>query len=143
MKKYKIYLIILSLIFLTSCKKNTLYFTPETKGCLYSSETKKPLSHLIGHVGYSLTDDNTFATKLDINGCFIIAPKTKIYYYIKPNIRKYRGIEPTIYIYIENFQPKSIDYSEFIWKQVPDESRGYSHFKKINVGIIYLDPEKP
>ncbi|MDQ9010373.1 hypothetical protein RFI36_12290 [Acinetobacter gerneri] len=143
MKQFRLFLILFFSLSLIACEQKTLYLTPETKGCLYSSETTKPLSHLIGHVGYSLADDNTFATKLDNNGCFIISPKTKCYYYIEPNVQKYSEIAPQIYIYFESFQPKSIDYSKFVWQQVPENISGTYNYRKINVGIIYLDPEKP
>ena len=146
MKKRKLLLsLFCSLIFIViiEYQKKTIYLTPEVTGYIYDSVTKKPLSNLSGHVGFFLPDNNTPNIKLDIDGRFTIKPIIESYYFIRPNVRKYSYIPPQIYIYLPNYQGKILDYSQFSWKQIPSESRGYSHFKKINIGIIYLDPEKP
>lgn len=35
-----------------------------------------------------------------------------------------------------------LDYSIFFWKQVPKEKIGFDFYNKVEVGKVYLDPEK-
>lgn len=143
MNKYKLVFILLCILSISSCEKKTLYITPEISGYIYNNTTKEPLKNASGYINFFIPDKNTPQIKLNSNGSFTIPPLTDHYYFIRPNVRKYTNYDPQIYIYFKNYQGKIFDYSNFSWKQIPSESRGYSHFKKIDLGIIYLDPEKP
>ena len=130
------------ILLLSACTKKTLYLTPEVHGYIYNSITKKPVSNTKVIMGFNgLTDNNAPSVLLNKEGEFVIPAVTTTYYYLKPNVRKYSA-PPEIYISIDYYQSKILDYSNFYGKQVPEERSGYSYFNKIDVGIIYLDPEK-
>ena len=138
----QMFLIFFFTTFIVACTKKTLYLTPEVHGYIYNSITKKPVSNTKVIMGFNgLTDNNAPSVLLNKEGEFVIPAVTTTYYYLKPNVRKYSA-PPEIYISTDYYQSKILDYSNFYGKQVPEERSGYSYFNKIDVGIIYLDPEK-
>lgn len=127
---------------LFGCTEHTLYLTPEVHGYIYSSKTKKPIADVNFDMGFNgLTDNNAAKIKTSKDGGFIIPAVQKTYYYFKPNLRKYSA-PPEIYISADKYQPKVTDYSLFYGKQVSENTAGYSYLNKIDIGIIYLEPEK-
>ena len=49
---------VLSVLALPACTKNTLYFTPEVTGYIYDSRTHKPLSDQTGYMGFNGRTDS-------------------------------------------------------------------------------------
>lgn len=147
MKKRKLLLsLFCSLIFIViiEYQKKTIYLTPEVTGYIYDSVTKKPLSNQIMNIGFNgLSSMGNSKVKLNIDGSFTINPITKTYYFFRPSTNIYNMVPAEIFFYAPKYDPFKIDYAIFYSTQVPDESRGYSHFSKINLGIIYLEPKKP
>ncbi|WP_155518580.1 hypothetical protein [Acinetobacter nosocomialis] len=44
-------------------------------------------------------------------------------------------------ISFKNYQNKTLDYSGKFNEQVPEEKANFEHYKKIDLGKVYLDPE--
>ncbi|MEQ1066590.1 hypothetical protein ABLB96_10970 [Acinetobacter sp. XH1741] len=143
MKKYILFIyILLSLLALPACTKNTLYFTPEVTGYIYDSKTHKPLSNQNGDMGFNgRTDSDNAKINLKSDGSFTIPAVTATYYFIKPDVKQYTNFPSEIFISFKNYQPKIIDYSETYNQQVPEDISSFSHYKKIDLGKVYLDPE--
>ncbi|MDC4441671.1 hypothetical protein NQ662_18095 [Acinetobacter baumannii] len=143
MKKYILFIyVILSVLALPACTKNTLYFTPEVTGYIYDSKTHKPLSNQTGDMGFNgRTDSNNTKINLRSDGSFTIPTVTATYYFIKPDVKQYTNFPPEIFLSFKNYQPKIIDYSEAYNQQFPEDMSSFSHYKKIDLGKIYLDPE--
>ncbi|MCW1491242.1 hypothetical protein OLN43_18580 [Acinetobacter baumannii] len=143
MKKYILFIyVILSVLALPACTKNTLYFTPEVTGYIYDSKTHKPLSNQTGDMGFNgRTDSNNTKINLRSDGSFTIPTVTATYYFIKPDVKQYTNFPPEIFLSFKNYQPKIIDYSEAYNQQVPEDMSSFSHYKKIDLGKIYLDNE--
>lgn len=114
MKNY-IYFIcmVLSVLALPACTKNTLYFTPEVTGYIYDSKTLKPLSNQTGDMGFNgRTDSDNAKINLKSDGSFIISAVTSTYYFIRPDAKLYTNFPSEIFISFKNYQNKTIDYSE-------------------------------
>ncbi|MEX8154456.1 hypothetical protein [Acinetobacter baumannii] len=143
MKKYILFIyVILSVLTLPACTKNTLYFTPEVTGYIYDSKTHKPLSNQTGDMGFNgRTDSNNTKINLRSDGSFTIPAVTATYYFIKPNVKQYTNFPSEIFVSFKNYQPKIIDYSEAYNQQVPEEKANFEYYKKIDLGKVYLDPE--
>lgn len=141
------FLIILSLVFLgltsTACTKKILYLTPAVEGYVYENVSKKPIKEQFGVLGFNgLTGENAPKIKIEKNGHFEIAPVTKSYYFIRPNVLKYNSMPPEIYIEFDGYEGKVIDYSKFYGEQVSQDKTGFQYYKKININIVYLDREE-
>lgn len=143
MKKYMLFIyIFLSVLALPACTKNTLYFTPEVTGYIYDSKTHKPLSNQTGDMGFNgRTDSNNAKINLKSDGSFTIPAVTATYYFIKPDVKQYTNFPSEIFVSFKNYQPKIIDYSEAYNQQVPEDMSSFSHYKKIDLGKVYLDRE--
>ncbi|MDC5189018.1 hypothetical protein NRA34_03980 [Acinetobacter baumannii] len=143
MKKYILFIyVILSVLALPACTKNTLYFTPEVTGYIYDSKTHKPLSNQTGDMGFNgRTDSNNTKINLRSDGSFTIPTVTATYYFIKPDVKQYTNFPPEFFLSFKNYQPKIIDYSEAYNQQFPEDMSSFSHYKKIDLGKIYLDHE--
>jgi len=143
MKNIFITLIVISAVFISACTKQTLYITPQATGYIYDSVTKKPLSNLSGNVGFSgLTSDESSRIQLKEDGSFVIKPFIKNYYYFHPNTKIYDEYPLDIFIDIKKHKIKIIDYTSFAWEQIPKNLSGTYNYRKIDLGVIYLDPEK-
>lgn len=145
MKKSITLLIISFICFLsTACSKTTLYLTPEAVGYIYDSKTRKPLINQTGNMGFSgLTNGKDEQVILKEDGSFSIPAVTDSYYFIRPKVGgQYASPPPEIFIYFKGYETKIIDYSDAYAKQVPEEKSSFSHYNKINLGIIYLYPKK-
>ncbi|WP_111858146.1 hypothetical protein, partial [Acinetobacter sp. CFCC 10889] len=119
----------------------TIYLHPEAVGALYDQNTGLALAHKTGDIGYYIAADDRFQKTLSAQGEFKL-PAFEIHYqFFRPNIRKLEG-PLQIYIAFEGYEGKIYDYSEVYWQQVPDEKNSPHIFNKINVGKIYLTPEK-
>ncbi|MFX7283776.1 hypothetical protein ABTI93_18495, partial [Acinetobacter baumannii] len=123
MKKYILFIyVILSVLALPACTKNTLYFTPEVTGYIYDSKTHKPLSNQTGDMGFNgRTDSNNTKINLRSDGSFTIPTVTATYYFIKPDVKQYTNFPPEIFLSFKNYQPKIIDYSEAYNQQFPED----------------------
>ncbi|CAI3142829.1 hypothetical protein MWMV18_MWMV18_01356 [Acinetobacter calcoaceticus] len=143
MKKYMLFIyIFLSVLALPACTKNTLYFTPEVTGYIYDSKTHKPLSNQTGDMGFNgRTDSNNAKINLKSDGSFTIPAVTATYYFIKPDVKQYTNFPSEIFVSFKNYHPKIIDYSEAYNQQVPEDMSSFSHYKKIDLGKVYLDRE--
>ncbi|TCB33673.1 hypothetical protein E0H82_13225 [Acinetobacter sp. ANC 4910] len=143
MKNYISFIcMVLSVLALPACTKNTLYFTPEVIGYIYDSKTHKPLSNQAGYMGFNgRTDSDNAKINLKSDGSFTISAVTATYYFIRPDVKQYTNFPSEIFISFKNYQNKTIDYSEKFNEQVPEEKANFEHYKKIDLGKIYLDRE--
>lgn len=133
---------VLSVLALPACTKNTLYFTPEVTGYIYDSRTHKPLSDQTGYMGFNgRTDSDNAKINLKSDGSFTIPAITATYYFIRPDVKEYTNSSSEIFISFKNYQPKIIDYSEAYSRQVSEGKSSFSHYKKFDLGKIYLDRE--
>ena len=119
--------------------KNGFFFTSEFSGYVYDNKTKLPLKNKLGYIGVNgiLSDLNT---KLDANGKFFIPAKTGKYYLKRPSV-DYANSTGDLFFSFPNYQTKRIEYVDLYVDQVPEDRAGFDHLNKIDVGIIYLDPE--
>ena len=141
MEKIFIIFVISSAALTAACTKQTLYLTPEAKGYIYDSVTKKPLNNFSGNMGFNgLTRNESDKIKSSTDGGFIIPAVLESYYLLRPNTMNFER-PPELYISADGYKSKVIDYSKIYWEQVPSEKRGYDHYREIDLGIIYLDPE--
>ena len=122
-----------------SCTQKTVFFTSEFSGYVYDNKTKLPLKNKLGYIGVNgiLSDPDT---KLDANGKFFIPAKTEKYYLKKPPV-DYANSTGDLFFSFPNYQTKRIEYVDLYVDQVPEDRAGFDHLNKIDVGIIYLDPE--
>lgn len=142
-KKITIIFIFFMIFFLTSCTQKEIYVTPEITGYIYNSITNKPLSGKNGLIGFNgLTPNDAPSINLNKDGGFILKPIAKKYYYFSPNMNEYAEIPSLIYISIDGFKVKYIDSSEEEYKRVPTDTKEFRYYKKIDLGIIYLDEEE-
>ncbi|ENU23085.1 hypothetical protein F993_02233 [Acinetobacter proteolyticus] len=126
-----------------ACTKHTLYFTPEIVGYIYDRRTKLPLANQTGEMGFNgQTSDKDAQVKLKADGHFTIPSVRKTYYFIKPNTRKHSYFPSEIFISFKGYEFRSFDYSSAYVEQVPEGKSNFNHYKKIDLGVIYLDPEK-
>lgn len=125
-----------------SCTKKVIYLTPEITGYIYDKNSKKPLVNHKGYIGFTLPTDKTPKVSLSSSGKFIIYPLKKEYYLFSPNISAYKDLPLQIFIYIEGYDGEILDYSKFFLEQVPEEKIGFDSYNKIEIGKVYLDPEK-
>ena len=75
-------------------------------------------------------------------GQFKINAVAETYYFIEPNMQEISMSAPQIYINFKGYKSEIIDYSEH---GVPEDTLpnpGAKKIEKVNVGIIYLEPEK-
>lgn len=142
MKKYIIFFfLIISFSLASGCTRKILYLTPEVTGYLYDSKTKEPLHNVNGYISFYLPDEKSTTIKISNDGGFTIKPLTKEYFFIEPSLDYYTNLPPLVYISFKNYHNKTIDYSEHFNKQVPEEKANFEHYKKIDLGKIYLDRE--
>ncbi|MCH7394334.1 hypothetical protein MMP66_08590 [Acinetobacter dispersus] len=142
MRKSIIVILLIVIFSSVSCSKKTIYLTPEITGYLYDSNSKEPLGNKKGYISFSLPTEKTPKKSLKSSGEFVIYPIKKEYYIFKPDISSYKDIPLQIYIYIEGYEGGILDYSKFYWRQVPKEKIGFDSYNKVEVGKVYLDPEK-
>ena len=142
MKNSSIIFCVMIAFLLSACSKKIIYISPEIHGKVYDSIQKKPI-HKNSRIGFDgLTPDSAPPIMLKDDGSFVLPAVTETYFFLRPNVRKYDLILPRIYVGADNYQYKFIDYSPFYSKQLASKNRGFSYFNKIDVGIIYLEPEK-
>jgi len=141
-KDYFIFYMICIILITPACTKHTLYFTPEVVGYLYDSKTKKPFVKKVGEMGFNgRTNDEDAKIKLNKDGGFVIPAVSQTYYFIKPNTQKYTNFPSEIFISFKGYEFRSFDYSSAYVKQVPEGKSNFNHYKKIDLGVIYLDPK--
>lgn len=64
------------------------------------------------------------------------------YYFIAPKLDMRETDAPDIYINFDGYEPKTIDYNE-VGKSLDNRfNPSAKHPRKVDVGIIYLEPEK-
>ena len=114
---------------------------PEVTGYLYDSKTKEPLHNANGYISFYLPDEKSTTIKISNDGSFTIRPLTKEYFFIEQSMDDYTNLPSLVYISFKNYKNKTIDYSEKFNEQVPEEKANFEHYKKINLGKIYLDRE--
>jgi len=125
---------------LIACTPKNYYLKPEVCGQVFDIKTKKPISSREGYIGYSLNDDTSIKT--DEHGRFKITPKAESYYFFRPNLKKLSLSAPQIYINFKGYLTKTYDYSNGKPLEDIKENPGARILEKIDVGIIYLEPEK-
>nr|WP_277603498.1 hypothetical protein [Acinetobacter dispersus] len=123
-----------------ACTPKNYYLKPEVCGQVFDIKTKKPISSREGYIGYSLNDDTSIKT--DEHGRFKITPKAESYYFFRPNLKKLSLSAPQIYINFKGYLTKTYDYSNGKPLEDIKENPGARILEKIDVGIIYLEPEK-
>lgn len=143
MNKIIKYILIFFLPFLiVSCAQKEIDITPEVKGYIYNASTNKPLKEKSGFIGFNgLTPNNALSISLNHDGSFILKPISKKYYLFRPNMNNYSKLPSLIYISIDGFEVKDIDYSEEKFKKIPVDKKEFRNYKNVNLGIIYLKPE--
>ncbi|MEB6480094.1 hypothetical protein [Acinetobacter vivianii] len=142
MRKSIIVILLIVIFSSVSCSKKTIYLTPEVTGFIYDSNSKEPLGNKKGYISFSLPTEKTPKQSLKSSGKFVIYPLKKEYYIFKPDISSYKDVPLQIYIYIDGYEGEILDYSKFFWRQVPKEKIGFYSYNKVEVGKVYLDPEK-
>jgi len=143
MKKIIILLFLFyTVIVSTACTKKEIYLTPEITGYLYDSSTKKPLNSKVGLIGFNgLTPSDAPDVTLNSDGSFILKPITKTYYLVKPNLQKYAQMPSSIYISFNGFNAKEVDLSNEKFHKISSNNEDFRYYRKINLGIIYIDPQ--
>ena len=140
MKKIIFLITLLFTLFLLACKPNIYYVKTELKGELYNSKTKKPISKQVGFVSFYLNEDGQVQTNQ--KGQFKINAVSKKYYFIKPNMQEVSMSAPQLYINFKGYKSKIIDYTENSIVTEATPNIGANTMETIDIGIIYLDPEK-
>lgn len=138
-KKLSQLLIIFTSLFLVACTQKTLYLTPETTGYLYSIKSQKPIANYHGYIGYDTARDTHNSITTDSKGKFKISPETLNYYLIKPGLKDWNMSAAHIYIQFPGYETKIYDYSEKFQEQTTNSIP--SNLEKLDVGIIFLNPE--
>ena len=142
MKNSSIIFCVMIAFLLSACSKKIIYISPEIHGKVYDNIQKKPI-HKNSRIGFEgLMPDNAPSIMLKDDGGFVLPAVTETYFFLRPNVRKYDLILPKIYVGADNYQYKIIDYAPFYSEQVDEEKSGFSYLTKLDVGIIYLEPEK-
>ncbi|MEB6480096.1 hypothetical protein [Acinetobacter vivianii] len=136
----KIIFFVFCIVGLIACTPKNYYLKPELYGQVFDIKTKKPISSREGYIGYSLNDDTSIKT--DEHGRFKITPKAESYYFFRPNLKKMSASAPQIYVFFEDYEPRIVDYSNGKSLEDIKENPGARILEKVDVGIIYLEPEK-
>lgn len=142
MKKILIILLIgCAIFFSVSCTQKKIYITSEMTGYIYNNVTKKPLNgNNIGEISFNGIDKAQKITLKD-DGSFTLNPLIESYYFIRPNTEVYGMLPPEIYLDFEKFKIKEVDFSQEHFERIPEEKMEFRSYKKIDLGIIYLEPE--
>ncbi|MBJ9958807.1 hypothetical protein [Acinetobacter courvalinii] len=136
----KIIFFVFCIVGLIVCTPKNYYLKPELYGQVFDIKTKNPISSRKGYIGYSLNDDTSIKT--DEHGRFKITPKAESYYFFRPNLKKMSASAPQIYVFFEDYEPRIVDYSNGKSLEDIKENPEARILEKIDVGIIYLEPEK-
>lgn len=134
-------LLIFSISFLMACSPNIYYLDPELKGVLYDAATGKPIVNQEGYAAFHIGLDEEGNVKTNNEGKFTIQATPYTYYIFKPNLRNESMSPPYIYINFKGYQGKIYDYSPSLHEQNTEPNPGAKRLNKVDVGIIYLDPE--
>lgn len=70
-------------------------------------------------------------------GTFKVSPTPRTYYFFEPNMKNVSSPIADIYIHFNGYLSKKYDYSQFLYQQ----NKPHSEVQRLDVGIIYLDPE--
>ncbi|MDC4442337.1 hypothetical protein OHV35_02785 [Acinetobacter baumannii] len=128
---------------LTACSQKEIYLTPEVTGYVYNNATKEPLRQQEGFIGFNgLTPNDAPELVLNKDGSFTLKPIAKKYYFFKPDMHEYSNMAALIYISFDGFKVKDIDYSEEKYKRIKADEGEFRPYKKVNLGVVYLNPEK-
>jgi len=140
-KSIKLIWLAFILIIIHACSATYYYIKPEIYGHVYDNKTKKPLSNKDGYIGYDLGLEEDKRVRTSNDGKFKITPKAQKYYFIKPNMHELSMSAPQIYINFEGYSTKIFDYSDSNSLSEIENNSGGEILEKIDIGIIYLDPE--
>lgn len=138
----KIILFVFCIGGLIACTPKNYYLKPEVNGQVFDSRTKAPITNAEGYIGYDLGLDESKKIKTDHTGSFKITPRAESYYIFAPNLKKMSNSAPQIYINFKGYLTKTYDYSNGKPLEDIKENPGARILEKIDVGIIYLEPEK-
>lgn len=140
MKKF-IVIIMFCSIFFVACTQNKIYIEPEVTGKIYSSHNKLPIKNTVGYIAFYLNDDKENYIKTNNDGEFYLKPSVEKYILIKPNLKDLYQGTGQIYVKFDGYKLRIFDYSKNHQEQNPNPNPGGKNLEKVNVGIIYLDPE--
>ena len=142
MKKILIILLIgCAIFFSVSCTQKKLYLTSKMTGYIYNNVTKKPLNrNNIGEISFNGIDKAQKITLKD-DGSFTLNPLIESYYFMRPKTEVYKILPPEIYIDFQKFKIKKVDFSQEYFERITEEKMEFRNYKKIDLGIIYLEPQ--
>lgn len=129
-------------VLLSACTPHTYYIKAELIGKIYNADTKQPLSNTEGYISFYLSDDNN-KVYTNQNGGFKLAPVSRSYFFIKPKLDMVSIGAPQLYINFKGYKSITVDYNQ-VGTSLDDDRPNPSAKRpeKIDVGIIYLEPEK-
>ena len=126
-------------IALSACSQEKIYTKPELVGELYDSKTKRPIINTEGYVDFYLGEKEGSKLKTNNEGEFYVKPRYKAYFFHAKIDESIVGA-PQIYISLKGYSFKTYDYS--IKYQEQNKNTDPMGLAKVDVGVIYLDPEK-
>ena len=127
-------------IALSACSQEKMYTKPELVGELYDSKTKRPIINTEGYVDFYLGEKVESKLKTNNGGRFYVKPRYKEYFFFTPKIDESIVGAPQIYISLKGYSFKTYDYS--IKYQEQNKNTDPMGLAKVDVDVIYLDPEK-
>ncbi|RZG47302.1 hypothetical protein [Acinetobacter wuhouensis] len=142
MKKLKKLIVLLGVSLLIACSEKSIYIEPEINGQLFDIKTNRPLSNQKGYVSFYLNDTSGDNIETKADGSFKVDPFIEKYYYFEPNLKELYPSTGQIYIKYNGYKLKNYEYVEKYVQQNPNSNQDNSTYKKVDVGIIYLEPEK-
>ena len=143
MKNSSIIFCVMIALLLSACTSHIYYTKPELIGKIYDVETRKPISDEEGYVSFStgINDENKITTSKE--GGFKLAPVSRSYFFIKPKLDMVSIGAPQLYVNFKGYKSITLDYNEVgISLDGDAPNPGARRPEKIDVGIIYLEPEK-
>lgn len=120
------------------CSEKTLYIEPEINGQLFDIKTNKPIANQKGYISFYLNDTNGNNVETKVDGSFKVEPLIEKYYYFEPNLKDLYPSTGQLYIKYHGYKLKNYEYVQ----QYPNSNQDSKTYKKVNVGVIYLEPEK-
>jgi len=127
---------------LISCTPETVYIKPELRGKVYDSNTQKPIVNTEGYAGFYLGEKEENKIKTNDKGEFYLRPIYKNFYLFMPNIDESIMGAPQVYISMKGYENKTYNYSIKYQEQNKNIDMNPMVLGKVDVGIIYLDPEE-
>ncbi len=130
----RLFIILASVIILTSCSFKTVYLKSAIKGQILDAETNQPIANQ-GYIASFLAENNQKAVKTDGNDFFYLKEAIDDDLIKFNAYQKFQNIPQEIYIYISGYERRAFSFVNF--PQNPKNGGMYTK-SVVDIGKVYL-----